>query len=184
MHSVIVGLVVPWAVLIVSSVLYLLVKLHRTPVAKSCQVDVVSADVRCHVLVTQLWPCSPGSIVALHIFVPSLHLACYTQTFVRTISVSSFAVGRRKYILRSKIYYLLSKLIKNFQFGFSHAALREVIRIGACLWVFISLKYFYLPQIKTQNNLCSPKESIRELFPATLLVFALEILPLRYCTPV
>lgn len=100
MHSVIVGPVGPCAVLVVSCVLCLQVKLHRTLVAESCQMDAVSADVGCH-LVTQLWPSSPGGIVALRIFVPSLCQAFYAQIFVRTVNISFFLIlGRRRYILR------------------------------------------------------------------------------------
>lgn len=52
----------------------------------------------------------------------------------------------------------------------------------------LSLGFYFsqicLPPSKTQNSSCSPKESIRELFPASIVVFALEMHPIRYCIPV
>lgn len=38
--------------------------------------------------------------------------------------------------------------------------------------------------MKRQNSSCSPKQSIRELFPTSLPVFALEMLHMRCCVPV
>lgn len=64
-HSVIVCLVVPQAVLIVTCGLCLQMKFHRTLIAESCQADVVSDDVRHYLLVAWLWPSSLGSILAV-----------------------------------------------------------------------------------------------------------------------
>lgn len=118
---------------------------------ESCQVDVVSAEVSssCDTVVAILsWEhCSSWHFCAI----TAPGLLCSDSCQDNKCFLLSHT--RKEEIYSQKLNWLfIDQINEVFPIWLFPCSLKGVIRIGACLWVFISLKCFCLPQMKTQNN--------------------------------